>query len=181
MGFDAVLIANRGEIAVRIARAVASLGLKSAAVYSEDDARSLHTRACDQAVALKGAGAKAYLDGDAIVRAALEAGCQAVHPGYGFLSEQAGFARLCADQGLTFIGPSPDALALFGDKAQARALALGCGVPVADGTAGATGLEDAKAFFAGLGAGSSMMIKASAGGGGRGMRLVRSADELEEA
>ena len=181
MGFDAVLIANRGEIAVRIARAVAGRGLKSAAVYSEDDARSLHTRACDQAVALKGAGAKAYLDGEAIVRAALEAGCQAIHPGYGFLSEQAGFARLCAENGLTFIGPRPDALALFGDKAQARALALGCGVPVAEGTAGATGLEDAKAFFAGLGAGAAMMIKASAGGGGRGMRLVRSEGELEES
>jgi acetyl/propionyl-CoA carboxylase alpha subunit/acetyl-CoA carboxylase carboxyltransferase component len=181
MSFDAILIANRGEIAVRIARAVAGLGLKSAAVYSEDDARSLHTRATDQAVALKGAGAKAYLDGEAIVRAAREAGCQAIHPGYGFLSEQAVFARLCAQNGLTFIGPKPEALALFGDKAQARALAFGCGVPVAEGTAGATSLEDAKAFFAGLGANAAMMIKASAGGGGRGMRLVRSADELEES
>jgi acetyl/propionyl-CoA carboxylase alpha subunit/acetyl-CoA carboxylase carboxyltransferase component len=181
MGFDAILIANRGEIAVRIARAAGGLGLKSTAIYSEDDARSLHTRATDQAVALKGVGAKAYLDGEAIVRAALDSGCQAIHPGYGFLSEQAGFARLCAENGLTFIGPGPEALALFGDKARARALALGCDVPVAEGTAGATSLEDAKGFFAGLGAGAAMMIKASAGGGGRGMRLVRTAGELDEA
>jgi acetyl/propionyl-CoA carboxylase alpha subunit/acetyl-CoA carboxylase carboxyltransferase component len=181
MGFDAVLIANRGEIAVRIARAVAGLGLASTTVYSEDDARSLHVRAGDQAVALAGVGAKAYLDGAAIVAAARESGCQAVHPGYGFLSEQASFARLCRDNGLVFIGPEPDALALFGDKAQARALALGCDVPVAEGTAGATSLEDARAFFAGLGAGAAMMIKASAGGGGRGMRLVRALDDLDEA
>ena len=180
MGFDAILIANRGEIAVRIARAVAGLGLKSVAVYSEDDARSLHVKAADQAVALAGVGAKAYLDGPAVVRAALEAGCGAVHPGYGFLSEQAGFAKLCAEAGLVFIGPSPESLALFGDKAQARALALKCKVPVSQGTAGATSLEEAKAFFAGL-SGGAMMIKASAGGGGRGMRLVRDAADVEES
>ena len=182
MGFDAVLIANRGEIAVRIARAVAGLGLRSAAVYSEDDARSLHTRAADQAVALTGIGAKAYLDGEAIIRAAKAAGCQAIHPGYGFLSEQAASATwLCAEHGLVFIGPRPEALALFGDKAQARALAKAHGVPLAEGTEGATSLDDAKAFFAGLGAGAAMMIKALAGGGGRGMRLVRGAGEVEEA
>jgi acetyl/propionyl-CoA carboxylase alpha subunit/acetyl-CoA carboxylase carboxyltransferase component len=181
MGFDAILIANRGEIAVRIARAVSGLGLKSVAVYSEDDARSLHTRAADTALALKGAGAKAYLDGEQVVRAALEAGCQAIHPGYGFLSEQADFARLCAAKGLTFIGPSAEALALFGDKARARALAQECGVPVAEGAAGPTSLEEARVFFERLGPGRSMMIKALAGGGGRGMRLVREAGEVEEA
>jgi acetyl/propionyl-CoA carboxylase alpha subunit/acetyl-CoA carboxylase carboxyltransferase component len=180
MGFNAVLIANRGEIAVRIARALAGLGLRSAAAYAEDDARSLHVRAADAAVALAGAGARAYLDGPAIVRAAREAGCDAVHPGYGFLSEQAGFARLCAENGLTFIGPRPEALSLFGDKARARALARDAGVPVADGTSEDTSLEEARAFFAALG-GGAMMIKASAGGGGRGMRLVRSVDELDEA
>ncbi len=181
MGFDTVLIANRGEIAVRIARAVSGLGLKSVAVYSEDDARSLHVRAADTAVALAGAGAKAYLDGPAVIRAALRAGAQAIHPGYGFLSEQAGFATLCAEAGLVFIGPSPEALALFGDKGRARALAQQCGVPVAEGTAGATTLEEAKAFFGRLSPGQAMMIKASAGGGGRGMRLVRTADEVEES
>jgi acetyl/propionyl-CoA carboxylase alpha subunit/acetyl-CoA carboxylase carboxyltransferase component len=181
MGFDAVLIANRGEIAVRIARAITGLGLKSVAVHSEDDARSLHTRAADRAVALKGAGAKAYLDGQQLVDAALEAGCQAVHPGYGFLSEQAEFARLCARNGLTFIGPSADALALFGDKARARALAQQCGVPIAEGTAGPTSLEEAQVFFERLGPGRAMMIKALAGGGGRGMRLVREAGEVAGA
>ncbi|MDR3514160.1 MAG: carboxyl transferase domain-containing protein [Caulobacteraceae bacterium] len=181
MGFSAILIANRGEIAVRIARAAAGLGLRSVAVYSEDDARSLHVRAADQAVALGAAGAKAYLDGPAIVQAALETGCDAVHPGYGFLSEQAGFARLCAEHGVTFIGPSPEALSLFGDKARARTLARDCGAPVAEGTAGATSLDEARAFFATLGEGGAMMIKASAGGGGRGMRLVRRPEEVDEA
>ena len=180
MGFKAVLIANRGEIAVRIARALAGLGLGSAAVYSEDDARSLHVRAADQAIALKGVGARAYLDGDGLIAAALAAGCDAVHPGYGFLSENAAFARACAAQGLTFIGPRPQALDLFGDKARARALAAAEGVPVARGTDGATGLDEARAFFEGLG-GGAMMIKALAGGGGRGMRLVRAAAEIDEA
>lgn len=181
MGFKSVLIANRGEIAIRIARAVAGLGLKSAAVYSQDDASALHARMADQAIPLNGAGARAYLDGAALIEAALTAGCDAVHPGYGFLSENAGFARACAKHGLTFIGPHPEALALFGDKARARALAAVNGVPVARGTQAATSLEEAKAFFAGLGSEPAMMIKALAGGGGRGMRMVRQAGEIDEA
>ena len=181
MAFDAVLIANRGEIAIRIARACAGLGLKSVVVYSEDDARSLHVRAADQAITLKGVGARAYLDGEAIVAAAREAGCGAIHPGYGFLSENAAFAALCAERRIAFIGPKPEALALFGDKVAARALALRLGVPVARGTEAATSLDDARAFFAGLGAAPAMMIKAVAGGGGRGMRVVRTAGEIEAA
>ncbi len=181
MGFTCVLIANRGEIAVRIARAVASLGLTSAAVFSEDDARSLHVRAADRSIALKGVGARAYLDADAIIAAALQAGCDAVHPGYGFLSENTAFARACAERGLTFIGPAPEALALFGDKARARALARTCGVPVARGTEAAVGQDEARAFFESLGPHGAMMIKAVAGGGGRGMRLVGAAGEIDEA
>jgi acetyl/propionyl-CoA carboxylase alpha subunit/acetyl-CoA carboxylase carboxyltransferase component len=181
MPFSSVLIANRGEIAIRIARAVAGLGLRSVAVYSEDDARSLHVRAADEVLALTGAGARAYLDGPAIIAKARAAGCEAIHPGYGFLSESAGFARLCAEAGLTFIGPRPEALDLFGDKARARALAARLGVPTADGGGEAASLEDARDFLEALGPNGAMMIKASAGGGGRGMRLVRAGDDVVEA
>jgi len=180
MGLNAILIANRGEIAIRIARAAAGLGLRSVAVYSGDDARALHVRAADEARALIGIGARAYLDGEAIIAAALEAGCDAIHPGYGFLSESAAFARACQESGLIFIGPRPEALALFGDKASARALARRCEVPVAEGTETPTSLAQAQAFFAGLN-GGAMMIKAIAGGGGRGMRIVREAGEVEPA
>src|SRR5271169_5846861 len=100
-----LLIANRGEIAIRIIRAAAEMGIRTVAVFSEDDARSLHTRKADQARALRGAGAAAYLDAEQIVAAAQAAGCDAIHPGYGFLSEQAGFARRCAEAGITFVGP----------------------------------------------------------------------------
>ena len=181
MAFTSVLIANRGEIAIRIARAVAGLGLRSVVVYSEDDARSLHVRAADEAVALAGAGARAYLDGAAIIAEAQKAGCQAIHPGYGFLSESAAFARLCAGAGLTFIGPRPEALDLFGDKASARALAARLGVPTADGGSRAASLDEARDFLESLGPNGAMMIKASAGGGGRGMRLVRASDDVAEA
>jgi acetyl/propionyl-CoA carboxylase alpha subunit len=180
MGFGAILIANRGEIAIRIARAAAGLGLRSVAVFSEDDARALHVRVADAGVPLAGTGAKAYLDGAEVIAAAQAAGCDAIHPGYGFLSESAAFARACQAAGLTFIGPKPEALALFGDKAQARGLAHRCGVPTAEGADAATSLDEARAFFAGLG-GRPMMIKAIAGGGGRGMRLVRDAAELDAA
>lgn len=176
-----LLIANRGEIAVRIARAAAELGIHTVAVHSEDDARSLHVRKVDEARPLAGAGAAAYLDVEQILRVAREAGCDAVHPGYGFLSENARFAARCAQQGLAFVGPSPQTLELFGDKAKARDLARQCGVPVIDGTAGPTDLAAARAFFATLGEGGAMMIKAIAGGGGRGMRPVFRFDDVEDA
>ncbi len=178
MSFDAVLIANRGEIAIRIARAAAELGLRTVAVYSEDDARSLHVRRADRAVALRGTGAAAYLDMAQLVAAAREAGCGAIHPGYGFLSESAAFAAKCAEAGVVFVGPSVAALDAFGDKGKARALAAQCGVPVLLGTNGAASLGEVRAFFAETGA---AMIKAIAGGGGRGMRAVARAEELEEA
>jgi acetyl/propionyl-CoA carboxylase alpha subunit/acetyl-CoA carboxylase carboxyltransferase component len=176
-----LLIANRGEIAVRIARTAAEMGIATVAVYSEDDAASLHTRKADEAVGLKGSGPAAYLDIAQVVAAAKDAGCDAVHPGYGFLSENAAFARACAEAGLTFVGPSPATLELFGDKGRARARAQDCCVPVLPGTEGPTSLAEAQAFFAELGEDGAMMIKAVAGGGGRGMRPVMDVAELEAA
>ena len=138
MGQGDLLIANRGEIAIRIARAAAELDLRSVAVYGEDDVASLHVRAADDAHPLRGTGPVPYLDAEQLVTAALASGCHLVHPGYGFLSEDPAFARRCAEAGLTFVGPSPENLERFGDKASARALAARCGVPVLAGTAGAT-------------------------------------------
>ncbi|MEP1906377.1 MAG: biotin carboxylase N-terminal domain-containing protein, partial [Nitratireductor sp.] len=185
MTFGKLLIANRGEIAIRIARAASEVGLQSVAVYSDDDARSLHLRMADEAVALKGSGAAAYLDMDGIIAAAKGAGCDAIHPGYGFLSENAAFAAKCADAGLAFVGPRPEVLDRFGDKASARALAAECDVPLLEGTSGATSLEEARDWFKKLvareGDGAAIMLKAVAGGGGRGMRAVRALEELDEA
>jgi len=112
--FNKILIANRGEIAIRIARTAAEMGIASVSVFSEDDAQSLHTRAADEAFALSGSGAAAYLDGAQICAAARAMACDAVHPGYGFLSENAAFATLCAEMNLVFVGPTPETLGLFG-------------------------------------------------------------------
>ncbi|HTO40659.1 MAG TPA: biotin carboxylase N-terminal domain-containing protein, partial [Rhizomicrobium sp.] len=178
MNFQKILIANRGEIAIRIARAAADLSIQSVAVYSQDDAQSLHVRLADAAVALNGHGAAAYLNIEGVLAAAKAAGCDAVHPGYGFLSENADFAAACADAGLTFIGPSPLVLSAFGDKAAARALAKKHAVPILLGTEGPTSLDDARRFLAAHGA---IIIKAIAGGGGRGMRIVTDEGALDEA
>jgi acetyl/propionyl-CoA carboxylase alpha subunit len=176
-----LLIANRGEIAIRVARTAAEMGIASVAIFSEDDALSLHTRMADEAVAIKGTGAAAYLDGAGIVAAARDTGCDAVHPGYGFLSENAAFAALCAESGLTFVGPSVETLALFGDKAAARAFAGRHDVPIVPGTSGPTTLDEARAFMASLGPGAAIMVKAIAGGGGRGMRPVTDPAQLAAA
>ena len=176
-----LLIANRGEIAVRILRAAAELGRRTVTVFSQDDAESLHRRLADESHALAKAGAAAYLDVDAILQAARDTGCDAIHPGYGFLSENAAFARRCAEAGLTFVGPRPELLALFGDKAEARALAERLGVPILSGTSGPTSLSEAADFFDALPATGAMLIKAIGGGGGRGMRVVRRREELEDA
>jgi acetyl/propionyl-CoA carboxylase alpha subunit/acetyl-CoA carboxylase carboxyltransferase component len=181
MSVTKLLIANRGEIAIRIARAAADMGLPSVAVYSEDDSHSLHVRMADASRALPGRGAAAYLDADAILAAATESGCDAIHPGYGFLAERADFARRCADAGLRFVGPDVATLELFGDKARARAAAVAASVPVIRGLDHAVTLEEARAFFASLGAGGAMIIKAVAGGGGRGTRAVLTADEIAPA
>ncbi len=177
-----ILIANRGEIALRLARAAHEFGATCVAVYARDDAQALHVRAADEAVALAGSGPAAYLDIEALLRIARETGCDAVHPGYGFLSERADFARACADAGLRFIGPTPEQLAQFGDKAAARALAQAQKVPLMPGSGGAVTLAEAQAFFAGQQAqGHGVVIKAVGGGGGRGMRLVTEAGDLDTA
>ncbi len=176
-----LLIANRGEIAIRISRAAAELGIRTVAIFSEDDARSLHTRKADEARALTGIGAAAYLDIEQIVAIAKAAGCDAIHPGYGFLSENAGFARRVAEAEIKFVGPRADVLELFGDKVRARAFAERLGVPLLSGTAVATSVSEAREFLTALGEGGAMMIKAVAGGGGRGMRAVYRLEELDEA
>src|SRR3984957_19492720 len=176
-----LLVANRGEIAIRIMRAAAELGIRTLAIYSEDDAASLHTRKADAARALHWAVAAAYLDLEQIIEIAKATGCDAIHPGYGFLSENAKFAHRCAEEGIKFVGPRPEVLELFGDKVQARLLAERAGVPVLPGTAGATSLDEAKDFLAALGPGGAMMIKAVAGGGGRGIRAVTHLDEVADA
>ncbi|MDL0433044.1 carboxyl transferase domain-containing protein [Marinobacter sp. TBZ242] len=181
MPFQRLLIANRGEIAVRVARAAAELDIPTVAVYARDDSQSLHLRKADVAVALDGTGPAAYLNGERLIRIAQEYGCDAIHPGYGFLSESAGFARLCEAAGIFFIGPSPAVLDVFGDKASARQLAKKHGVPLIHGTNEATSLESAKAFMESLGEGGAVMLKAIAGGGGRGMRPVHSLEALESA
>ncbi|MGW6026701.1 carboxyl transferase domain-containing protein [Streptomyces sp. NPDC055099] len=181
MGSAAVLVANRGEIAVRVLQAAAEAGLRTVAVYAQDDAAARHVQLADEAQPLGGTGPAAYLDADAVLAAARRSGCELLHPGYGFLSEDAGFAGRCAEAGLRFVGPSPEVLGLFGDKARARALAVRLGVPVLAGTEGPTSLADAASFLAGLGPSGAVMVKAIGGGGGRGMRAVRHPGELADA
>jgi acetyl/propionyl-CoA carboxylase alpha subunit/acetyl-CoA carboxylase carboxyltransferase component len=180
-GLRKLLIANRGEIAARIARTAAEMGLATVSVHARDDAACLHARRTDETAALPGQGARAYLDADALVRAAVESGADAVHPGYGFLSENVDFARKVEAAGLVWVGPTPDSLALFGDKTAAKRRAQELGVPTIPGTAEPTSLEAARDFFDALPEGASMMIKAVAGGGGRGMRAVSAREEVEAA
>jgi 3-methylcrotonyl-CoA carboxylase alpha subunit len=175
-----LLIANRGEISIRLSRACRELGIHSVAVCSESDAASLHVREADESVLLGGsAPADSYLNIGRIVEAALRTGCQAIHPGYGFLSENAAFARAVEDAGLLFIGPSPETLQSVGDKTRARSLATRAGVPVVPGTEG-KGPESRMAREAER-LGYPVLVKAAGGGGGRGMRLVREPEELPEA
>jgi acetyl-CoA/propionyl-CoA carboxylase, biotin carboxylase, biotin carboxyl carrier protein len=179
--FDTVLIANRGEIAVRIARTLRAMGIRSVAVYSDADAGARHVREADCAVRLGPApAAESYLHARRILAAAHQAGAQAVHPGYGFLSENATFARACAGAGLVFIGPPPEAIEAMGDKIAAKATVAAAGVPVVPG-AGAPGMSDDDLARAVPGIGFPVLIKPSAGGGGKGMRLVSSAAELGPA
>ena len=177
---ERVLIANRGEIAIRIAKAAAGLGMESVGVYATVDSLSLHTRFTTLSAEIGGGAAiGAYLDGPALVQAAVRHGCDCVHPGYGFLAENAAFAELCAAAGLVFIGPLPAALELFGDKVKARAFAESIGVPVVPGSARpVVSAEEAIAIARDLG--YPMMLKASAGGGGRGMRRVERSTEMPE-
>lgn len=175
----ALLIANRGEIALRIIRTATELGIRTVAVYAEDDADSPHVHAADEAIGLPGAGPGAYLDHAEVLAAAKKSGAELIHPGYGFLAENAEFARACAAAGYTFVGPDPGVLELVGNKSSARAAATAAGVPVLPATEGPSSVEDVKAFLARRG--GAVMIKALAGGGGRGMRKVRDADEVDTA
>lgn len=176
-----LLIANRGEIAIRVARTATALGMTSVAVYASDDADQLHVRTAPSAASLPGVGVAAYLDIDAMIEAALGNRCTMVHPGYGFLSENPDFARACARDGLRFVGPRPEILGLFGDKVRARNHAVRCRVPVLPATRGGASLEEAIEFFASHGSADGVMIKAMAGGGGRGQRQVTNADKLAES
>ncbi len=181
MGIRKLLVANRGEIAIRIMRAAHEAQIHSVAVYSQSEGHALHIRHADTAIALRGQGARAYLDADDLVRAALESGADALHPGYGFLSENADFARKCREAGLTFVGPRPEIIELFGNKVMARKIAVDAGVSVLNGTDGFADLEAARAFRSELPDGAQMIIKAVAGGGGRGVRVVGTETNLEEA
>ncbi|MFF4804146.1 acetyl/propionyl/methylcrotonyl-CoA carboxylase subunit alpha [Streptomyces sp. NPDC001351] len=178
--FDTVLVANRGEIAVRVIRTLRSLGVRSVAVFSDADADARHVREADTAVRIGPApAAESYLSVERLLEAAARTGAQAVHPGYGFLAENAGFARACADAGLVFIGPPAEAIALMGDKIRAKETVKAAGVPVVPGSSG-SGLSDDRLADAAREIGMPVLLKPSAGGGGKGMRLVRDAEKLAD-
>ncbi len=179
--FKKILIANRGEIALRVHRACKEMGVSTVAVHSEADAGAMHVRLADESVCIGPASAaKSYLNIPAIISAAKITGADAIHPGYGFLSENARFAEIVGAHGLTFIGPKPEHIRVMGDKISAKKTAKAAGIPVVPGSEG--GLETVEEAFAAAEAiGYPVLIKAAAGGGGRGMKVARSADQLEEA
>jgi acetyl-CoA carboxylase biotin carboxylase subunit len=178
--FNRVLVANRGEIAVRVIRALHELDVEAVAVYSTADEGALHTRLADRAVCIgPPAAAQSYLRIPSVIAAAATTGCEAIHPGYGFLSENPAFVEACAENDLVFVGPSADTMARMGDKVEAKAEMRAADVPVVPGTEGATTLDEAEG--AAEEAGYPVLLKASAGGGGKGMRLVRGPDELPSA
>lgn len=178
--FSKILIANRGEIAVRIIRACKEMGVATVAVYSEADKEAFHVALADQSYCIGGPEAsESYLNETQIVSAAVLAGAQAIHPGYGFLSENAHFSRLCRKNGLVFIGPSPENMERLGDKALLKELIRGTGLNVIPGSKAVATVEEAAKAARKIG--YPLMLKACAGGGGRGIRLIRDEDELEEA
>ena len=177
--FNKVLIANRGEIAVRIIRACRELGMQTVAVYSEADRQALHVRYADEAYLLGPSPSReSYLRGDKIIEIALKSSAGGIHPGYGFLAERADFAQACLDAGLAFIGPKPSAIAAMGDKAVARATVTRAGVPVVPGTEGEGSLNDEELLALAPKIGFPLLVKATAGGGGKGMREVHSIEEM---
>jgi acetyl-CoA carboxylase biotin carboxylase subunit len=179
--FHKILIANRGEIACRIARAARALGVRTVAVYSDADERALHVEQCDESVRLGPAPAReSYLDADKVLAAARQTGAQAIHPGYGFLSEQADFAEACASAGIVFVGPPPGALRAIKDKAQARSVMRAAGVPVVPGSESHVASE-AEALAEAEVVGFPLIVKAAAGGGGIGMQVAKDGDELKKA
>ena len=175
--FNRVLIANRGEIAVRVIRALHELGIEAVAVYSTADEGALHTRLADRAVCIGPAPPnESYLRIPSVIAAATTTRCEAIHPGYGFLSENPAFAEACLDNDLVFVGPRAETMARMGDKAAAKQEMVAAGVPVVPGTEGATTLDEARS--AADETGYPVLLKAVAGGGGKGMRTVRDPDEL---
>jgi len=179
--FTRVLVANRGEIALRVVRACHEMGIEAVAVYSTADETSTHVRAADQAVRLGPPDPKrSYLSIPSLISAAKMTGCEAVHPGYGFLSENSAFARACVDNDLVFVGPAPESIDKLGDKSLAKRIMAEAGLPTIPGTEGI--LSDvAEAQWVAADVGYPVMLKASAGGGGRGMRLVESPEALERS
>jgi acetyl-CoA carboxylase biotin carboxylase subunit len=178
--FSRVLVANRGEVAVRVIRTLHELGIEAVAIYSEADADSLHVRLADRAVKIgPPPAAQSYLRIDSVVAAARTTGCEAVHPGWGFLSERPEFVRACEENDVVFVGPDADVMARMGDKAQAKAEMRAAGVPLVPGSEGATTPAEARRVADELR--YPVLLKAAAGGGGRGMRLVGSGEEIERA
>jgi acetyl-CoA carboxylase biotin carboxylase subunit len=178
--FTRVLVANRGEIAVRVIRALHELGVEAVAVYSTADEDAMHVRLADRSVRIgPPSAAESYLNIQSVIAAAMTTGCEAVHPGYGFLAENDEFVRMCEDNDLVFIGPPADVMARMGDKALAKQEMRAAGVPLVPGTEGATGPQEARVAADQLG--YPVLLKAAAGGGGKGMRLVTEPDELHDA
>ena len=179
--FEKILIATRGEIALRIHRACREMGIKTVAVHSTADANAMHVRMADESVCIGPAAAKdSYLNKAAIISAALITGADAIHPGYGFLSENADFAEMVKDHGMTFIGPTPELIRIMGDKVAAKKAAEEAGIPVVPGSEGGVESED-EALDIAEKIGYPVIIKASAGGGGKGMKAAFNREELQEA
>lgn len=177
--FNKVLIANRGEIAVRIARACRNMGIRSVAVYSKEDENSLHVQLADQRICIgEGPARNNYLNMDQLITAAINVGADAIHPGFGFLSENSEFVRKCEKYGITFIGPSADVIDKMGNKSQARKTMMDAGVPVVPGTKEPV-YEADKGRVLARDIGYPVMIKASSGGGGKGMRVAENDEEFE--
>ena len=176
-----LLIANRGEIAVRIIRAAKELGVQTCSIYSEADINSIHWQRADEALLLEGQGALPYLDVDQIVQVGLQSGCDAVHPGYGFLSENSEFATKCEAAGMKFVGPAPSSLDVFGDKVSARKLAVQHGIPVLPGLDHPVTAAEATEFLRSLDESQSAILKAVHGGGGRGVRMLDKDSDVEQA
>src|SRR3954447_12465382 len=178
--FTRVLVANRGEIAVRVIRTLRELGIESVAIYSTADAEAAHVRLADRAVCIgPPPAAESYLNMPSVVAAGVTTGCEAVHPGYGFLAERPELGEACVDNDLVFIGPDQKVMAQMGDKVEAKAAMRAAGVPLVPGTEETTTFAQARELAPEIG--FPVLLKASAGGGGRGMRLVESPDELESA